>query len=278
VATPSIEISGSARDGMRKSMSRNPNMLRTMIGTGLVLVLVLAFAVYSNTVDSEYYGYTTTNEPVDLQVNEEIEGEASWQTTSTGALTWINVTISGAPAGSTLRVEASTVDWYHSPLLGAPDAENFNCGEWSEVTETCALAHTHEVEVADGNATLRGIVSMELPLEGLGYLQSDDLETAQESAQTLIANYDEAIVWTITVFDDDGIAESQGIDVSAVVVSHEIVSVAEFKLDPVQESVYSFATLVGCFSLLLALPLMVYYSAMYKAKRDERIRSEAPEP
>ena len=53
MATPSIEISGSARDGMRKSMSRNPNMLRTMIGTGLVLVLVLAFAVYSNTVDSE---------------------------------------------------------------------------------------------------------------------------------------------------------------------------------------------------------------------------------
>jgi hypothetical protein len=29
---------------------------------------------------------------------------------------------------------------------------------------------------------------------------------------------------------------------------------------------------------LLALPLMVYYSAMYKAKRDERIRAETPEP
>jgi len=29
---------------------------------------------------------------------------------------------------------------------------------------------------------------------------------------------------------------------------------------------------------LLALPLMVYYSAMYKAKRDEQIRIEAPEP
>ena len=263
---------------MRKSLSRNPNMLRTLIGTGMVLVLVLAFAVYSNTVDSEYYGYTTTNESVELEVDEKIEGEGSWQATSTGALTWINVTVSGAPEGSTLRVEVSSVEWYHSPLLGTPDAENFNCGEWSEVTETCSLAHTHEVVVADGDTTLRGIVSMELPLEGLGYLQSDNLETAQESAQTLIANHNETIVWTITVFDDEGVTSSQGIEFSVVVVRHEIVSVTEFKLAPVQESVYSFATLVGCFSLLLALPLMVYYSAMYKAKRDEQIRIEAPEP
>jgi hypothetical protein len=29
---------------------------------------------------------------------------------------------------------------------------------------------------------------------------------------------------------------------------------------------------------MLVLPLMVYYSAMYKAKRDERIRDETPEP
>ena len=47
---------------MRKSLSRNPNMMRTMIGIGLVLILVLSYAVYSNTLDSEYYGYTTTND------------------------------------------------------------------------------------------------------------------------------------------------------------------------------------------------------------------------
>ena len=263
---------------MRKSLSRNPNMLRTMIGTGLVLVLVLAFAVYSNTVDSEYYGYTTTNEASDLEMIEKIEGEASWQATSTGALTWVNVTVADVPEGSTLRVEASSLEWYHSPLLGASDAENFNCGEWSEVTETCTLAHAHEAEVAYEGATLRGIVSMELPLDGLGYLQSDDLESAQEDAETLIAHHNKTVVWTITVFDNDGVVESQDIGASVVVVRHEIVTVAEFKLDPIQESVYSFATLVGCFSLLLALPLMVYYSAMYKAKRDEQIRIEAPEP
>ena len=94
----------------------------------------------------------------------------------------------------------------------------------------------------------------------------------------MIANHNKSVVWTITVFDNDGVVETQDIGASVVVVRHEIVSVAEFKLDPIQESVYSFATLVGCFSLLLALPLMVYYSAMYKAKRDEQIRIEASEP
>ena len=42
-------------------MSRNPNMLRTLIGLGLVLIIVLGYAVHSNTVDSEYYMYETTN-------------------------------------------------------------------------------------------------------------------------------------------------------------------------------------------------------------------------
>ena len=40
---------------MKKSLSRNPNMLRTMIGLGLTLILLLGYAVYSNTVDTEYY-------------------------------------------------------------------------------------------------------------------------------------------------------------------------------------------------------------------------------
>ena len=40
-------------------------MLRTMVGLGLVLILVLSYAVYTATIDSEYYRYETTNESVD---------------------------------------------------------------------------------------------------------------------------------------------------------------------------------------------------------------------
>ena len=51
---------------MKKSLSRNPNMLRTMIGLGMTLILLLGYAVYSNTLDSEYYRFETTNEEVVL--------------------------------------------------------------------------------------------------------------------------------------------------------------------------------------------------------------------
>ena len=263
---------------MRKSLSRNPNMLRTMIGIGMVLILVLGYAVYSNTVDSEYYGYSTSNEPIMLQIEEEVEGEAKWQTTSDGALTWINVTVSGISVGNTIRVETTGVEWYYSLLLGAADADNFNCREWSETSESCVLASAHEVQVENDIMTVRGLVTLELPIDGLGYLQSEDLDSAEAEALSLIAKNQDTVSWSVTVLDDGGIVSSQGINLTIEVVTHEIVSVSEFKLDPIQESVYSFATLIGCFSLLLALPLMVYYSAMYKAKRDERIRAETPEP
>ena len=47
---------------MKSSLSRNPHMLRSMLGLGLTLILLLGYAVYSNTVDTEYYRFETTNE------------------------------------------------------------------------------------------------------------------------------------------------------------------------------------------------------------------------
>ena len=59
-------------------MSRNPNMLRTLIGLGLVLIIILGYAVHSNTVDSEYYMFETTN----LEQNSELiqleENSSEW--------------------------------------------------------------------------------------------------------------------------------------------------------------------------------------------------------
>ena len=49
-----------------------------MIGLGLVLILVLSYAVFSATVDSEYYRYETTNESVEYELAQENENESSW--------------------------------------------------------------------------------------------------------------------------------------------------------------------------------------------------------
>ena len=267
---------------MRKSLSRNPNMMRTMIGIGLVLILVLSYAVYSNTLDSEYYGYTTTNDEVVLEMQETEAGSAAWYSTTRVAITWINITVSGAPEGATIQVEATGSEWYYSPLLGSPDAENFNCKESPSeggvgMSETCEFGRTHEQVSEGGMDRMFGIVTMDLPIDGLGYLHSDNPDSAEELAQDLIDSNAGTITWRVAVLDDGETVSSEGLELGVSVVTHELVSVQEFELDPLQESVYSFATLVGCFSLLLIIPLMVYFSAMYKAKRDEQVRIETPE-
>ena len=264
---------------MRKSMSRNPNMLRTMIGTGLTLVLVLSYAVYSNTVDTEYYGYTTTNAEVELDLQESEEGRADWFVTTQSGITWLNLSLEGVQDGMTVRIDASGTKWHYSPLLGSPDADNFNCGEQTtEVSETCEYSTLHESEVESDSHIMRGIVSLELPIDGLGYLQSENQSAAEIAAAELMSDENNTVTWRITVLQDGAVIDSTSVEVSLTVVTHDLISVEAFELDPIQESVYSFATLVGCFAFLLFLPLLVYFSAKRKHSLDEQKRMDTPEP
>ena len=264
---------------MRKSMSRNPNMLRTMIGTGLTLVLILSFAVYSNTVNTEYYGYTTTNEEIKLDLQESEEGKADWFVITQSGITWVNLTLEGVQNGMTVRIDASGTEWYYSPLLGSPDADNFNCGEQTtKVSETCEYSTLHESEIESDSHQMRGIVSLNLPIDGLGYLQSENQFSAELAAGELISGENMTVTWRIMILQDDTTIDSAGVEVSFNIVTHDLISVEAFQLDPIQESVYSFATLVGCFSFLLFLPLLVYFSAKRKHAIDEQKRMDAPEP
>ena len=264
---------------MRKSMSRNPNMLRTMIGTGLTLVLVLSYAVYSNTVDTEYYGYTTTNMEVELDLQESEEGKADWFVTTQYGITWVNLSLEGVQDGMTVRIDASGTEWYYSPLLGSSDADNFNCGEQTtEASETCVYASVHQTEVESDSHTMRGIVSLDLPIDGLGYLQSENQTSAERAAGELIGDANKTVTWRVTVLQGGSVVDSAGVEAAMKIVTHDLISVEAFELDPIQESVYSFATLVGCFAFLLFLPLLVYFSAKRKQAIDEQKRMDAPEP
>tara|TARA_Y100001968_G_scaffold263335_1_gene251892 strand:+ start:871 stop:1629 length:759 start_codon:yes stop_codon:yes gene_type:complete len=250
-----------------------------MIGTGLTLVLILSFAVYSNTVNTEYYGYTTTNEEIELDLQENEEGRADWFVTTQSGITWINLTLEGVQNGMTVRIDASGTEWYYSPLLGTPDADNFNCGEQTtKVSETCEYSTLHESEIESDSHKMRGIVSLNLPIDGLGYLQSENQFSAELAAEELISGENMTVTWRIMILQDDTTIDSAGVEVSFNIVTHDLISVEAFQLDPIQESVYSFATLVGCFSLLLFLPLLVYFSAKRKHAIDEQKRMDAPEP
>ncbi len=261
-------------------MSRNPNMLRTLIGLGLVLIIVLGYAVHSNTVDSEYYMYETTNSEQTSELIQLEENLTEWYFISNEAITWINTTVLGAPQGTTLVVDASGTEWYHTPSLGQNDRD-FNCKEFApdyvELIETCIKGSFHEISLDEQNVMI-GLVSTELPIGGLGSLQADNLNEANESIQEIMDRNTRTISWKISLIDSNGeLISSQGIEVSNTITTHDLISVEEFKLDPIQESIYSFATLVGCFTLLLILPMIAYISAVYKEKKDEEVRARTPE-
>ena len=86
---------------MRKALAQNPNLLRTLIGMGLTLILLLAYAVYGATIKSEVYVYSAeSNESaVALEGVERLHNSNTNTTTwtwdadlDTSNLTWINLT------------------------------------------------------------------------------------------------------------------------------------------------------------------------------------------
>ncbi len=265
---------------MKRSLSKNPNMLRTMVGTGMTLILLLSFAVYSNTVDSEYYAYTTTNEHNFMEITPENQGEAEWYFTTYVAMTWVNFSIENAPPGSTLTVEAEGSNWSHSPSLGLQD-QSYICNEpesdYSKYLETCDYSRIHSIVLENGSGTLRGRVSLDLPIKGKGYLESENIENAQSEADDLVQSAKKTITWKIKVEDDGQIASSEGILIVSEYSSHELVDLEKFELNPVEETVYSFSALVGCFFLVLVIPLMIFFSARYRENRNEELRASVEE-
>ena len=245
----------------------------------MTLIIILSYAVYSNTVDSEYYGYSTTNEPLEMDLQEEDEGKASWFYTTRAAITWVNVSVDGAPeSGATLVVEAEGVnsEWYYSPNLGLVGGTNYICNEpdtdYTDILETCSLGRWHSLELGDGSGIMRGRVSLDLPIEGIGYLENEDIRKAEIEAREKIDSQNKTITWRISIENDGQLISSDGVEVHAEVTTHEFIGIEQFKIDPVQETIYSFASLVGCFFLVLVIPLMIYFSAVYKERKNEDIR------
>lgn len=265
---------------MKKALSRNPNMLRTMIGMGLVLILVLSYAVYSNTVDSEYYRYETTNESVTYSYDliQTDLNNSEWFVHTDSAITWINVTVHNAPVGSVLVVTSTSSIWHYSELLGQEGDAAFNCKEFDEISESCEAGYSHSMVISEPTEVLRGRASLNLPIEGAGYLTATNQSEAESASMQLIEDETVLTTWFITIVEDGEPVSPDGIGVSLTVVEHELVSVSEFELDPIQETVYATATLIGCFSLLIAVPMIAYFAGVAKAKLDEENRSEDPAP
>ncbi len=270
---------------MKKALAQNPNMLRTMIGLGLTLIVILSYAVYGATIDSSYYMYHTTNDSVEHDPNDqgltEQNTTQTWTFTTNRSTTWLNVTIDGVEQDDVISVGVSDGVWYHHEMLGEEDAERFSCRQTDEQAfeeyNVCTAAQVHSITAEQtGLMIIRGIVSPELPMGGLGSLYADSLEEAEEASAELISAHNGTRVWTITLESSDEIHPSE---YSPIVqsTSHELENVEPFKINPVTEMLWSISALIGCFAIALVIPLSIYFAARAKERREENIRQAALE-
>lgn len=270
---------------MKKALAQNPNMLRTMIGLGLTLILILSYAVYGATIDSSYYYYHTSNEGVDQNISDQgLENDdttQSWTFSTNRATTWLNLSIAGVEEGDTISISVSDGVWYHHEMLGEDDAERFSCRQTDdsafEEYNVCTASQVHSLtaDVA-GNITFRGIVSPELPMGGLGSLFADSLAEAEADSAALISTHNGTRIWTITLVSSDEIHPDEYSPYVQTTI-HELVEVEPFEVNPVTEMLWSIAALIGCFSLALIIPLTIYFAARAKEKREESVRKAALE-
>ena len=268
---------------MKKALAQNPNMLRTMIGLGLTLIVILAYAVYGATIDSSYYLYHASNDEVqhDLQ-NHGLADEntsQSWTFSTNRATTWLNVSMAGVEVGDSISISVSDGEWYHHEMLGSDDAERFSCqqkdDEAFEEYNVCTASQTHTITAENtGNMTVRGIVSPELPMGGLGSLYADSQLDAETASAELISSHNGTRVWTITLISGDEIHPSEFSPIVST-TSHELESVVPFEVDPVTEMLWSISALIGCFGMALFIPLVIYFAARAKERREEKVRNAA---
>ena len=270
---------------MKKAMAQNPNMLRTMIGLGLTLIVILSYAVYGATIDSSYYMYHTSNEAVnhdavDQGLSEENTTQ-TWTFTTNRSTTWLNVTFDGVEQDDVISVGVSDGVWFYHEMLGDEDADRFSCRQTDEQAfeeyNVCTAAQVHSITAEeDGMMTIRGIVSPELPMGGLGSLYADSLQDAQDASEELISTHNGTRVWTITLASSDEIHPAE---YSPLVEStkHELEMVEPFKINPVTEMLWSISALIGCFAIALVIPLSIYFAARAKERREEKIRQVALE-
>ena len=262
---------------MEKAIARNPNLLRTLLGLSVTLIIVLGYAIYSASIESEYYHYDTLMNENELSLIQENNDNYStqWTGSSIGSISWINFTISGAPIDSTLTVTSGGNKWWSHPSLGDPGAVNFNCIEPNQdfqMVNHCEYRFTHTITINEtGEAKLHGLISDSLPLSGLGTIRSDNITTAQLNSEEILNESNKTTSWLIKLNSNTPI-DQNSLFLNTTFVTHELIDVEKFHLNPVVESIWSLTALITCFFLVLSLPLGIYYASIKREQRIHKIR------
>ena len=252
---------------MRKALAQNPNLLRTLIGMGLTLIVLLAYAVYGATISTEYYIYKSNSQEEELELGEperyydDVSDSTTWtwDIELNGVnLTWINLSASSLSAGAIISI-SNAAGIYSHPDLGDPDAREFSC------TDSCLKRNEHLVNSTDGTAVIYSLTDPNPALRGTGTVYGDSKEEATKKASDLINTTFEPTNFRITVKENS--SRTVNPTVMLTQVNEELSEINQFEVDAATEFMWALAAVIGCFSMVLVPSFTVYFAARAKQRK-----------
>ena len=252
---------------MRKALAQNPNLLRTLIGMGLTLIFLLAYAVYGATIDTEVYIYESESNESEVVLenvekyydSEENRTIWTWDAGLKGTnLTWVNVSGEMLSIGSTVSI-SNAAGLYSHPDLGNPDAEEFSC------SESCKQLEEHTVNITSDVTGIIALTDPDPALRGKGSLYADSLDEATDKAQSIIKTNFESTLVRITVIESGNREVSPTISLTQV--NEELGEVKQFEVDAATEFMWALAAVIGCFVMVLGPSFIIYWAAQAKQKK-----------
>ncbi len=260
---------------MKKALAQNPNLLRTLIGLSLTLIILLSYAVYGATISPSYYIYeteATDSSFEDIELTKIVQNnETTWIGTvsADGAnLTWVNMTVTDLASGAVVKM-TNEGKLYSHPFLGVDDAEVVVDGKTVDFrcSEHCVYGESIEVEAESSQVNIQSLTSTDPARRSNGTVFADSLDEAESLARSEV-NYTHSPSQIVIQITEPGNKSVQP-QVNVYTVNEAFSSVEIFEIDAATEFLWALAAVVGCFSMVLIPSFTVYFAARAKERKNE---------
>ena len=260
---------------MKKALAQNPNLLRTLIGLSLTLIILLSYAVYGATISPSYYIYeteATDSSFEDIELTKIVQNnETTWIGTvsADGAnLTWVNMTVTDLASGAVVKM-TNEGKLYSHPFLGVDDAQVVVDGKTVDFrcSEHCVFGESIEVEADSSEVNIQSLTSTDPARRSNGTVFADSLGEAESLARSEV-NYTPSPSQIVIQITEPGNKSVQP-QVNVYTVNEAFLSVEIFEIDAATEFLWALAAVVGCFSMVLIPSFTVYFAARAKERKNE---------
>ena len=254
---------------MRKALAQNPNLLRTLIGLGLTLILLLAYAVYGATINTEIYVYESNSNETVVSLDDAERYYSpddntttwTWDADLNGVnLTWVNLTVVSLSSGSIIAI-SNGEGLYSHPDLGNPDADEFSC------TESCKKRIEHRTNSTGETTSIISLTNPDPAIRGKGSVYADSQKEATKKATEILNSTFEPTKVRITIIEEGNRTVNPSVELTQV--NESLYNVEMFEVDAATEFLWALAAVIGCFSMVLVPSFTVYFAARAKQKKTE---------